>query len=159
MIRTVVSLTVYTLDKFLVLLKFYLLSDDGTSCASVANDIQGSFKLKSAHDFDLKLIPWKQAREMLMPCNSIVPPRTVPFPGKGKDKVDNWRPATWFKTFCQWRWWRASANAEVVAEKTLNSNCNCYMFPIKIFFYSVFQVFFSFCCCWITYLGNYDHIV
>lgn len=49
-----------------------------TCCASVAKLMQGSFKLNSAHDLDLKLFPWKQASDMLVPCSSIVPPRTVP---------------------------------------------------------------------------------
>lgn len=38
-----------------------------TSCASVANDMHGSFRENNAHDLDLKLIPWKHAKDILTP--------------------------------------------------------------------------------------------
>lgn len=81
--------------------------------ASVAKLIQGSRKLNNAHDlalkfkkncmnnveldydsivFTLKLIPWKQASEMLVPCNSIVPPKTMPVFGSGTLNVESIRP-------------------------------------------------------------------
>jgi hypothetical protein len=45
----------------------HLHSADGISWASVANEMHGSFNENNAHDFDLKLMPWKQANEMLFP--------------------------------------------------------------------------------------------
>lgn len=86
----------------------YLQSADWTSCASVANDIHGSLREKSAQDFDLKLIPWKHANDIFVPCNSIVPPRTEPKSGKGSRIVDKCKPATMANTFCQCRWCLAS---------------------------------------------------
>lgn len=75
--------------------------------------MHGSFSENSAHDFDLKLMPWKQANEMLFPWSSIVPPSTVPDMGNGKLSVDRCRPPTWPKTRCQWRWCLASCTAEL----------------------------------------------
>ena len=88
-------------------------SGEGTSWASVAKEMQGSFNENNAQDFDLKLMPWKQANEMLFPCSSIVPPSTVPDMGSGKQSVARWRPPTWAKTRCQWRWCLASCRLEV----------------------------------------------
>lgn len=87
----------------------------GISWLSVLKLIQGSFKLNNAQDLLLKFIPWKQAREMLLPFNSIVPPRTVPNVGKGICIVLNCRPATWERTFCQCLWCRASFRFEAWA--------------------------------------------
>jgi hypothetical protein len=61
----------------------------------------------------LKLMPWKQANEMLFPWSSIVPPSTVPDMGSGKLSVDRCRPPTWPKTRCQWRWCLASCTVEL----------------------------------------------
>ena len=58
-------------------------------------------------------MPWKQANEMLFPCSSIVPPSTVPDMGSGKQSVERWRPPTWPKTRCQWRWCLASCRVDV----------------------------------------------
>lgn len=79
-----------------------------TCWASVEKFMQGSRKLNKAHDFDLKLMPWKQASEMFLPCNSIVPPKTVPFLGKGFFSVEMHKPIACLSGFCQCRWWRAS---------------------------------------------------
>lgn len=81
---------------------------EGISCDSVLNVILGSFKLNSAHDLLLKLIPWKQAKDMFLPCSSIVPPRIVPNSGSGLCIVDNCKPATPASTFCQCLWCLAS---------------------------------------------------
>lgn len=63
-----------------------------TFFASVPNEMHGSRRLNNAHDFALKLMPWKQANEMFRPCNSIVPPRTMPFFGNGILSVDSIKP-------------------------------------------------------------------
>lgn len=54
-----------------------LLSLLGTLCASVAKDIIGSLRENRAQDFDLKLMPWKHAKEILVPWRSRVPPKTA----------------------------------------------------------------------------------
>lgn len=82
--------------------------DVGISWASVLKVIQGSLRLNSAQDLLLKLMPWKQASEMLLPCSSIVPPRTDPMGGSGTSTVVSCNPATCPKTRCQWRWCFAS---------------------------------------------------
>ena len=57
------------------------------SCASLTNEMEGSLRLKSAHDLDLKLIPWKQATEMWLPRSSSTPPSTDPDGGSAEGKV------------------------------------------------------------------------
>lgn len=81
---------------------------EGISWLSVLKLMHGSFRLNRAHDLLLKLMPWKQASDMLFPRNSIVPPRTVPNEGRGKCIVFSCKPATYASTFCQWRWCLAS---------------------------------------------------
>lgn len=80
----------------------------GTSWTSEVKLMYGSWRLKSAQDLLLKLTPWKQAREIVFPCNSREPPRTVPEFGKGRGSVVSRRPDTRSRTPCQCRWWRAS---------------------------------------------------
>lgn len=65
--------------------------------------MHGSFRENSAQDLDLKLMPWKHAKDILTPCKSIFPPKTVPQCGKGYFNVDKRNPDTTSNARCQWR--------------------------------------------------------
>lgn len=100
------------------------------SWASVLKLIEGSRKLNNAQDLLLKFKPWKHASDMLLPCNSIVPPKTVPYDGNGTCIVLNCKPATWAKTFCQCLWCLAS----VIVAFPCNKFCGCWLIQPIIFF-------------------------
>lgn len=53
--------------------------------------------------YTLKLTPWKQANDILLPCNSAVPPRIFPLCGSLVTKVGTTRPIDCSRGFCQCR--------------------------------------------------------
>ena len=60
----------------LLLFKLEFCISSNISWASLTNEMEGSFRLNSAQALDLKLIPWKHAKEMWDPRSSNPPPRT-----------------------------------------------------------------------------------
>ena len=74
-----------------VFLDFFILSFEGDSSkiswASLTNEMDGSLRLNKAQDLDLKLIPWKQAKEIWDPRSSKPPPNTDPISGSLNGKV------------------------------------------------------------------------
>ena len=70
-----------------VLLSIAPIESSKISWASLTKEIEGSLRLKRAHDLDLKLMPWKQATEMWLPRSSSTPPSTDPDFGRAEGSV------------------------------------------------------------------------
>lgn len=93
--------------------------------ASVANPMYGSFIVKTAHDFDRKLMPWKQPKLRLFPRSVRVPPRIIPSFGNIFGSIENRQPVMLFRPFCQCRWCLSSDSTEKYRMNISSSNSFC----------------------------------
>jgi len=122
-----------------------LLPSSTTSCASVLNIIYGWSIVNKAHDFERKLMPWKQAKDRLPPLRLMVPPTVDLCDGKVKLNIDSLQPDTCSSTNCQCRWCRISdiQDAATVQEifhnthykKLINSLFLIWLYNILIIFH------------------------
>ena len=75
-----------------------------TPWASLLKDMKGSFRENKAHDFALKLMPWKHASDMCFPESSRRPPTIDPAVGNRKPRFLIFTPEISSKTDCQCLW-------------------------------------------------------